>query len=92
VELLEDEPEPAAAQRGEAAVGQGATSWPATLDVRRRRAVEGAHDAEQVVLPEPDGPTMAVSSPLSMSRLTRSSAVTPRVGLRHVAQATGRGS
>jgi hypothetical protein len=59
-ELLKDEPDPARAQRGEPLVGR--SSVPITC--------------KSVVLPDPEGPTIATSSPRVTVRLTPRSAAT----------------
>ena len=78
VELLEDEPDGAAAQRGQLPVGQ---RWPASRPAIVTEPLVGRSSApimcSIVDLPEPDGPTMATSSPSSIVSDTSRSACTP---------------
>ena len=76
-ELLEDEPDPAGAQRRELPVGQARDVQPgdpARVPALGRSSVPIR--CSSVDLPEPDGPTTATSSPAVTVRLTSRSAVT----------------
>ncbi len=78
VKLLEDEPDPPCAQRGESAVGglgDVAAGDPHNPAAWRRSSVPMM--CSSVDLPDPEGPTIAHSSPSQTVRFTPRSACTP---------------
>ena len=62
-ELLEHEPDPGGPQRGQLPVGQPATSRPVICTVPALGRSRVPIRCSSVVLPDPDGPTTATSSP-----------------------------
>ena len=75
-ELLEDEADPARPNAGQRRVGSPSTTRPATrtLPAVGRSSVPAM--ASSVDLPDPDGPTTAVNSPVPTVRVTDLSAAT----------------
>ena len=59
-----------------AAGGSAVTSRPPIIDAARRRPVEPRDDAQQVVLPQPDGPSSTQKLPGATSSDTPASACT----------------
>ena len=76
-ELLEYEPDPGRPQRRQLPVGHPGHVQAGDAHRPAGRLVQGAHQVQQRAdLPDPDGPTMAVSSPAVTARLTPASART----------------
>ena len=83
VEVLEHEADAAGAQGREIAVPERRHIEPVDLDRRPQLARSSVPMMLSIVdLPEPDGPTMATSSPRPISRLTSRSAKTPPANAR----------
>ena len=75
-ELLEHEPDPGRPQRGQLPVAHGGHVEAGDADVARLGRSRLPMRCSRVVLPDPDGPTMATTRPRSTVKLTPRRAVT----------------